>query len=220
MIEDHLGYRDVTHAIARSQDEVAIAATVSTSPNFDGDAMLLASTDVLVVHFDLQGNELRRTLVGPSPDPEYVRTGTRIVADEAGKWFVGGNTTPHDATANYTGWLVPVEAPLAWDWTTNEDQLEFLADLSGDDTGVLIAGNRIAPDDSGVLVGQGWLTSLASDAASRWIFDRNDDAVENYLYCSHEVLVRDLGGRLRTAGVYAEPGSATPPVVRSCLITE
>ena len=218
LLEDHLGYRDQVYAIARSQDEVAVATTMSTSPNNDEDVMLLASTDILVVHFDLQGNELRRTFVGPSPDPEYVRGATEIVADGVGNWFVGGNTTPHDVTAFSTGWLVPVQAPPPWSWATDKAQLDTVGVLLAADEGVLIAGNRTAADTSGVLVGQGWISSLAADATTRWTFDRLDGDIDDYRHYAHEVLTRDFEGRVRTAGVYHEPGDV--PVLRSCLVAE
>ncbi|PRQ05966.1 hypothetical protein [Enhygromyxa salina] len=218
LLEDHLGYRDQVYAIARHQDEVAVAAIVSTSPNHDEDIMLLASTDVLVVHFDLQGHELRRTLVGPSPDPEYVRGATEIVADGVGNWFVGGNTTPHDVAAFSTGWVVPVQAPPPWSWSTDKAQFDTIGDLLADVEGVLIAGNRTATDTSGALIGQGWISSLAADATIRWTFDRADGAIHDYRHFAHEVLTRDIEGRVRTAGVYYEPAGAS--VLRSCLVAE
>ncbi|WP_244924079.1 hypothetical protein [Enhygromyxa salina] len=213
LIEDHLGFQDYIYAIGRGKDEIAVAATVSTSPNFDGDIPLIASTDVLVIHYNFQGIELQRSLLGPNTDPDFVRVASRIVSDASGRWFVGGPYIPRDTTALYQTWLAPLQAETHWTWTNDVS----LGDVAGAENGVIVATNRLDTDASNVPITEGWLVNLGWDGAKLWDFGAVDDDVASYTHYVHQALAGVADGRFRTAGVTT---SGEIPTVRSCLISQ
>ncbi len=211
LVEDHLGFNDYVHAIARADGEVAVAATLSTSPNFDDDGLVTAATEILVVHFDLEGDELRRTLLSPNPDPEFVRFAQRLVFDQpSNRWYVGGNSTPKQSTAGpWRAWFATVEAQAGWQWTHDAP----FGDLARGQAGLIMATTWIDVAD-GL---RGELTSLAADGTVRWTFGRTTDDVANYEDFRLYVLARGSEGQLRTAGRLHDVHSRK---LRSCLVAE
>ena len=218
LLEDHLGHRDSVYAMARNESQVAIAATVSTSPNFDVDVPLLASTDILVIQFDLEGNEIQRTLLGPGPDSALVRTANRISSDDAGLWFVAGSSTPRSVIAAHQVWLAPVQPASAWDWTTEATKSIWWGDMVGVEDGVIVGTNQTGIDDSSAPTLDGWLGDVASGGDMRWELGSATEDVEDDRHYTHRVLARDSEGRVRTAGTIAASGSEGPSTVRSCLV--
>jgi cysteine-rich repeat protein len=214
--EDHLGYNDSILAVGRDGEGVAVVATVSTSPNSDEDVLLTAQTDILVIWFDPQGNELRRTTVGPSPEPEWARRADRITADGEGRWFVGGHLQPLDFPQEYRAWAAQVDGEWAW---TSETPSTYWGDMTGVDDGVVVATNHTLAHDSGELFSQGWLTEFGADGAARWDFGVVGDDVAGYKDYSHWALRIDFNGQLRTAGTVWPEDDGKLKTVRSCLIT-
>ena len=216
LLEDHLGFNDEIQAIGRSQTKIAVAATVSTSPNFDEDLLLTATTDILVIYFDLQGKELRRTLLGASPESAFARHASSISADLAGRWFVGGIEQPFDPITDAQLWLARVESDTSegsWEWTSQGvlDTVDF-AGIVGVNEGILAAAGRLATDASSV---QSWLGSVTSEGALDW--QRSEDEPD-YDHATYRVLVGDAGGQVRGATKSWGPGDSS--LLRSCLISQ
>ncbi|MFO7564736.1 MAG: hypothetical protein R6X02_18980, partial [Enhygromyxa sp.] len=158
--EDHLGYEDTVNAVVRDGEGVAIAATVSTSPNTDGDVMLEASTDIIVAWFDQHGTEHARATVGPSPDPNYVRHASQLAVDESGRWFVGGPLVSLHSQA----WVAQVGG--TWAWTSTA---AGVTGLVGVHDGIVVAAPPpISSDPSSY---RSWVGEFAWDGAVRWEFD-------------------------------------------------
>lgn len=214
LLEDHLGFDDTINRIERHDDGVAVAATLSTSPHNEEDILLEAKTTIMVAWFDQHGNEQRRTMVGPSPDPEFVRYANQLAMDESGHWFVGGNLSPLDFTQQAQGWAAQVDG--GWAWTTGMPAA-YWAGMVGVDEGVMIATIHLIDDKkSNMLVYQGKLREFGLDGANRWEFDSADD-IDGFTYYIHRVLARDANHRFRTIGTVFAPGQ--PAVMRSCSIT-
>jgi cysteine-rich repeat protein len=116
LLEDHIGYRDTIQALGRSENEIAAAVTVSTSPNFLEDFELIAMTDVLLIRFDLAGNELGRSLSGAEPDSVYARTAMEVASDGQEGWIVGGTLTPIGLFLWGQVWVSRFEPASTWEW--------------------------------------------------------------------------------------------------------
>ncbi len=209
--EDYLGFRDHIYAIAQSEDEVMVAATMSATPNNDGDSPLVATTDILMIAFDHSGNELRRTLLDPNADPEFVRFADSLVVDpSSGRWYVGGRYVPKYSTIDPAQvWFAPAEAQAAWQWVHEARLGDFVSGYGG-----FIA----ATTQSGTTQLLGRVTNLGEDGTVRWSFDRLDgDDVPNYENFSQQALAKDPVGQLRTAGIVYGADSSR---LRSCLVAE
>jgi len=215
VLEDHLGYDDWAMAIGRSDDEVAVALKLSTESNFYDGAPTDAPSDAVVVHFDLLGNELRRTLLDPSPDPKYSRVAYGVTADTSGRWFVSGLELRRNDFPTAKDWIAPVQPKSSWNWTSGEAEADrvSLAGLVGVDEGVLAVGGRIVVDDLSPATRAGWVASFAADGSMRWEFSQADDVYGKYRYLS---VINDSEGRFRAVG-HAEV-SSNSSAVRSCLI--
>ncbi|KIG16064.1 hypothetical protein DB30_04936 [Enhygromyxa salina] len=216
LLEDHLGFNDEILAITAVETGVAIAATVSTSPNFDGDSLLTATTDILVIHFDLQGSERSRTLLRASSEPTFARRAMSISADPQGRWFVGGVQVPLVPGAEAQLWLARVGADEAWEWTSEAvlDSVGFAGILAFDD-GVLTAGGQLVPDGANTPSVHPWLGSVADGGALRW---QHVSEASDYEHDEYKVLMRDAQGRVHAASkAWGGNGSS---LLRSCRISQ
>jgi cysteine-rich repeat protein len=104
-MEDHAGFHDVIWAIARSESEVAVAATVDTSSSYEGDmGPLITHSNVILIRFDIQGQEVGRHLLG-SADPEITTVAYSIAADRSGggSW-VANNMEWRSSAHTKHGW--------------------------------------------------------------------------------------------------------------------
>jgi hypothetical protein len=199
---DELGYNDIFSAVSRDGEGVAVVGTMSTTPNHDHDLVLTAETDILVVWVDANGDELRRTKVGPSPDPEWIRLATRITSDSEGRWFVGGPLSSLTLFGQNQSWAAPVDGS----WSLVRDIAWSV--LNGMDDGFIALG--VHYDE---LVTSGRLSEFGSDGVPRWEFGEGVDDF-GYKHYRLERSARDATGVLRTAGRLRVPGE--PPKVRSC----
>lgn len=165
LIEDHLGYRDAADAVVRDGNGVAVAATVSISPNFDGDVPLVAQTDVVVIWFDQQGIETRRRTVGAFDDPKFARSTLSIRADGAGRWFVGGALNPTQGVVSPQVWVANTDADWTWAtaWTVGFGT--GFGGIVGVESGLLVAANRTIMKDSSTQIVEGWLGALAAEGS-------------------------------------------------------
>jgi len=215
LLEDHLGFQDWAVAIGRSDDEVAVALKLSTDWHADDNGPTDPPSDAVVVHFDLLGNELRRTFLDPSPDPKYSRVASGVTADGSGRWFVRGLESRLNDILAGKDWIAPVQPESSWNWTSGEDHADrvLLAGLVGVDEGVLAAGGRAVVDDLSPATRAGWVASFAADGSMRWEFSRADDVYDAYRYFA---LIADSEGRFRAVGGAFTASNAS--VVRSCLI--
>ncbi|PRP91924.1 DUF4215 domain-containing protein [Enhygromyxa salina] len=208
--EDLLGFDDYAYAVERSDAEVAVAATMSTSPNVDVDVPRIATTDILVVMFDLDGNELRRASLGPNADLDFVRFADRLVFDRLShRWFVGGRYVARNSFAPQV-WLAPAEAQPPWQWT----QEAWFGDIVSGHEGVIAAINVGSLNDANL---RGQLTNVGADQTIRWTFDEVEGGGVSYENFYHRDLARDAEGQLRTAGTLYDGGSRK---LRSCLVAE
>jgi cysteine-rich repeat protein len=212
LLEDHLGYNDTINIVIRDGEGVAVAATLSTSPHVDMDVLLMAETDIMVVWFDQYGNEQERTMIGPSPDPEFVRYASYLAVDESGRWFVGGSLSPFDFAQQTQGWVVQVGGN--WTWTNTDSGF---AGMVGVDNGIVIAANITTDSDTPYYLG--WLAEFAWDGSARWEFGEVEagEGIADYKHYSHRALTHDTGGHLRTAGTLFVPEE--PALLRSCLVS-
>ncbi|WP_146158551.1 hypothetical protein [Enhygromyxa salina] len=215
LLEDHLGFKDEVQAMGVSPTELAIAATVSTSPNFDDDLLLTATTDILVIQLDLQGTERTRTLLPATPDSPIARHASSISADAAGRWFVGGVQRPRSVGVDAQLWVARVDPEQRWEWTSDEllDSVGF-AGIVGVDDGVLAAGGQLITADADTPSIHAWLGSVASDGALRW---QHANRPADHDHNEYKVLVRDAEGRIRAASKAWGPGDSS--LLRSCLIS-
>ncbi|WP_244923822.1 hypothetical protein [Enhygromyxa salina] len=210
--EDFFGYDDEIRVIGRSQTSIAVAVTISTSPNFDDELPIVATTDILVVEYDLQGIETARTSITPDPNPTSARRALGIGADTGGQWYVGGVHVPVSAFVFSQIWLAEVRAESGWRWSSEgvADAAEFGGMVSLDE-GILAVAGWYGTAEPTVT---GWIGSFGRLGALAWHHDEREAlGYDRYL---HEVVVRGLDGRVRVASKALTPGESS--LLRSCLI--
>jgi len=213
LLEDHLGYHDWILAIGRNDHEVAVSARLSTAKNFsESNAPITAPSDTVVIHFDLEGNEIGRTAMDASPDPVISRVAERVTSDASGQWFLSGLDLDLEGVEFLPYWVAPLqpEGGWSWTWTGSPSNHVWLNDAVGLDVGVLAVGGR---DRDPLVTTEAWVASLGQDGSLRWEFSNEQD---DYYRFSHKVVMTDSEGRLRTAGEARTPGE--PVLARSCLI--
>jgi cysteine-rich repeat protein len=198
---DHLGYNDVFNVVTRDGEGVAVAGTVSTTPNHDGEGQLFtAETDILVAWVDVHGDELRRTMIGPSPDPKWLRSSGSLVVDGGGRWFVGGSLSPASFGSGvpYQSWIEQIDGPWSLVGDPSSDTISM-------EDGVVRSGVFPAPDEVNY---HGWVSELGSDGVARWEFREFDEHHRPW------DLAHDAAGSIRMIIRVWGP----EPKLRSCLI--
>jgi cysteine-rich repeat protein len=203
---DELGYDDIFSAVHRDGEGVAVVGTMSTTPNHDQGELLTAKTDILVVWVDANGDELRRTKVGPSPDPAWIRTAGRIGSDSEGRWFVGGALSSVNLLVPNQSWTAQVDG--AWSLVS---EFSWTSMMGREDS--LIASGIVRDYDESTHYG--WLGEFDSNGAPRWEFG-GADGVPGYNRHTVRRLAIDTAGVIRTAGELGIPEE--PRTVRSCLV--
>jgi cysteine-rich repeat protein len=208
LTEDYAGFYDTAWAIAGSESEIAVAATVETSARWDDDVGLIPLSDVLVIRFDLQGQEVGRQ-VFKAADPQVATEANSIAADGKGGWIVGGD---QHGTAIFSGpqnaWLARVHPSEGWTWA-NSDGI-VLEDI-------MVAGREIvavgfAYDDDGARY---WLMGLGLDGGLHWeqIFEE-----PGFRGAEVRAVALDHGNRIRTVNRALNSHLENDPtLLRSCL---
>ena len=117
--EDYLGYRDRIRALAPDGDQLLVAATMSASPNWNGDFILVAQTDVLLITLDAQGNETNRVTV-TNPDEEFAPRAEAIAVDSVGRVYIGGMHESINFTVASRTWAAALspEGDNLWSWSS------------------------------------------------------------------------------------------------------
>ncbi len=211
-IEDHVGFSDTIWAIARSESEIAVAATVDTSPSQIDDMVLIPQSDVLVIRFDRQGQEVGRHLLG-SVDPETATTAYSIAADGGGGWIMGGKQhRPGDFFNAQEAWVASVRPSegRTWTWTSGGSPSgDVVNDILVTEREVVAAGVSQAEG-----MRRAWLLGLGLDGTQHWehTFD-----VQGYSESVVSAVVLDSAGRLRTAN-NSWNNSGETSLLQSCLV--
>jgi cysteine-rich repeat protein len=199
VLEDHLGFDDEIRAIGRTADEVVAAATVSTSPNNNGDELLLATTDVLLLHFDLLGNEMGRVLSATDPDSEFIRVAEDVVSGGPGRWLVGGTHASFDVfdVVPRGAWLGQIGPAPVWSWDSHaDDAVGVYGGIVAVDGAVALAfGTYI--DYSDVKHGEGGVTGFSDNGKISW---RQFNTYESYNHYEEQQIVLDHSARVRSVG--------------------
>lgn len=208
MLDDYAGYDDVVRAIGHHEDRLAVAATVSTTPNADGDQPLTAQTDILLVEFDMQGVERSRVLLGPGTLEGYARHAGSVVRQAEG-WAVGGWQQPLAVLDPFEVWVAgPAFGPAEWGSgaVLPGSQTATFAALLASEASVVVSGSRVR---DGHFVG--WLAGIDAEGEMIW------EHVEPDELGSHEEgsLFIDAAGRVRAIERVSRSGSAQ---LRSCIL--
>ncbi len=226
LLEDHLGFDDGIHALGRSNTEVVVAATVSTSPNYSGDVILTARTDILLVRFDLQGNELDRVLWASKPESEFARVAKKVVSDGQGGWYIGGSDDGINPTLfepqSWVRWVKPSpnsgEVPDSddnWVWTSHG----LGAFVSFGDVAAVADGDVILAAGAFVDgVQEGWLARIGLGGEVGW---RQSNTFEEHPHYAEQRITVDSGGRIRVVGRAWTGGpssSSWSSSLKSCLV--
>lgn len=217
LFEDHLGYKDVIWAMGRSPTEIAVAATVSTSPNWDLDVGLTATTDILLIRFDLQGKEIGRALSSAEPEATHARLAERVTWDGKDGWVVGGIGHPFDVNVPYASWVARIDPPPTWEWTDYgfSDTLMDIISVAGLEGDVIVASGYIDSDPGDEIIVEGWLAGLNADGSIRW---QHEHRSAEHAYYEERLLEVDHEGRVRTgARASTSQGSSR---LESCLIEQ
>jgi cysteine-rich repeat protein len=202
VLEDHLGFEDEIHALGRTADEVVAAATVSTSPNWDWDWRLNAKTDIVLLHFDLQGNEIGRVLAAADPDSEFARVAEEVISDGHGSWYAGGTQQEIGGwpTLPWGVWLGKIELSPAWSWDIDT----LIDERTGSSFGAPVVVDRVVALAFGVYIegsegihGEGWVTGFKDDGEVSW---RQTSTYAGYSHYEEQQIVLDHSSRLRTVG--------------------
>ncbi len=216
--EDYLGlgFSDEILALGRSPTEVAVAGTVSTSPNFDGDIILTATTDILIVRFDLQGTEIGRSVASADPESLFARRALDVVSAGAGGWISGGIQTPIEPLADYPIWVARSEPAPAWEWTSYGllDELGLgYGGIVGIEGALVMAGGSHAVDALGTPAVDGWVAGFDADGTLRW---QQSHTNPDHTYYENKLISVDPEDRLRiVAKTWTSDESAA---FQSCLI--
>jgi cysteine-rich repeat protein len=199
LTEDHAGFDDEVRVIAGSDSEIAVAATVDMSPSSDGDLFLAPDSDVLLIRFDLEGQEVGRQLLGAA-EPELATRAYSIAADATGGWVVGGiQGKPSGGWySTQAAWVTGIHPDEGWAWTWTSAAAE------PGPTNVATVEDIVVTDHDVVAVGsfhdagnsRAWLVGLGLDGALHWEQSLEDQGYEN---SEATAVVLDQTNRLRIA---------------------
>lgn len=196
MLEDHLGFNDEIRAIGRAADEVvAAAATVSTSPNNMGDLLLLATTDIVLIRFDLAGNEIGRVLLASDPGKDFSPIAEDIVSAGPGRWLVGGDFASLGFTPSAGAWLRQSgpSADWAWDSLTDDAIATYGGIVAYEDAVGLAFGDY----GSDAVHGEGGVIGFTSNGEVGW---RQSNTYDGYDHYEEQQITVEGPARLRTVG--------------------
>jgi cysteine-rich repeat protein len=231
LLEDYAGYHDEIRAIAASDTELAVLATVNTSPEHDEDLLLRANSDVLLLSFDRHGVETDRVVLGEQASsiatvqvaaPPARRVARALASDGEGGWVVGA--------VQYDGaWVTRVHPTKGWTWTS---RAIFPRGVAVEDL-VVIDGKTIVV---GSTVGSGvepWIVGLGSSGRVEWQRYESDAHLSNELGSGAPTrddlgsgaptrdeeysVIRTGDGRVQRAGKAWTPDERS--VLRSCNIS-
>jgi cysteine-rich repeat protein len=213
--EDYVGFDDHIWAIAGSESEVAVAATVDTSPSVDGDTFLTPHSTVLVIRFDLQGQEVGRHLLGAA-EPGIAAVAYSIAADGNDGWVVGGDQHPMQGplTTPQKAWVTRIHPSEGWMWTWAS---------AGPPAGGLLVNDILVSDRELVAVGQAygetgeqyWLMGLGLDGARHWEQNLGE---RDFLASEVTTVVLDDANRLRTTNRAWNWNGDNTTLQQSCLV--
>ncbi len=211
LLEDHLGFDDEIRALGQTETEVVFAGTVSTSPNSQSDVLVTASTDILFVRFDLQGNEVGRTLWGADPGSEFARVADVVVSDGGGQWFIGGSLRPFDPTQREQSWMGRILPEPAWSWSSagvvESDGGVGFGDVSPFEGAVVLAAGAYTT------LGEGWIAQFGGEGAVGWRQANSSPEFQNY---EEQRFAVDSEGRLRSLGkAWTRDGSS---LLKECVL--
>ena len=189
--EDYLGYRDQIHALAPNGDHLLVAATMSASPNWNGDSIRVAQTDVLLITLDSQGNEINRVTV-TNPDEEYAPRAEAIAVDALGHVYIGGPHESINLTLTGRTWAAALspDGGNLWSWSSGglfEGRAGFgFGDIAAVDDAMLIA--FAAHDLDGENIdGQGWTARIIAGEVD---WHHAMTRVDYQHYYNQQILVR------------------------------
>ncbi len=208
LLEDHAGFDDDVWAIASNEAEVAIAATVNTSPSLDGDSILDPTSDVLLIRFDHQGNEVGRSL--SSAGERLALRAHALLDDGEGSWIVGGvQYDARDLLGIEAAWIARLDPRPGWTWVDLGPLGHGAAfgDLVMIERDVVFAGGAY-----GVMALQQWLARVGSGGALVWQRSSESELAFNHA----TAVVRETTGNLRIAGKAWTPDESS--VLRTCLV--
>lgn len=205
LYEDYLGYHDSVGAIGNVANETVVAMTVSTTPNADFDQLLVADTDIIVIHHDTEGNETRRTMLGPTQYTSHARHAFGL-AFNGEAWFVGGGQEPVSFLDYYQAWVAKSEPDVVeWSSLSTDGRVTY-DDILAIDGNVVLVGTSY--QDSGRF---DWFAGFDASGASSWLHHHQtpDPHGERELILYPEGLARAVEKHL---------GESTS-TIQSCIIS-
>jgi cysteine-rich repeat protein len=220
LMENHLGFEDTIGAMEVHGDRVLVVATLATSSGFDGDVLVEPTSEVMVVVFDFDGNELERAAldVGSLDTPRA--TAVRGVAD---RWVVAGDAPPVQAVLLRPQiWVRNAERDWTWDslgvfGPQQGSSFQGGASVGGIvtvDSGVVLAGGSYTgPGPAVAAEVTGWLMEFDNAGQLVWEYHTSDPSESYY---GETAVAIDTGGRIRTAGVGRTYGVSS--TLRSCIM--
>ncbi|PRP94049.1 hypothetical protein ENSA5_41610 [Enhygromyxa salina] len=187
MAEDHAGLWDVFRALERHEDSLGALATVGTVDNTDGDFVPLDTEATLLIEYDEQGSELRRTLL--SGGDELTLQGYDLAVTKDGTWIVAGLRYPPHSVLSVQAWAVAVrEGEVLWTQETPDSTAIEAGARSGRYSGV-------AASDEVLLLG---MVRLGSDGVAR-LGTRVDAADGSVLWREIGEVIPDVSDRYTAA---------------------
>jgi cysteine-rich repeat protein len=165
LYEDYLGYFDRVGAISHTTSETVVAATVSTTPNYQEDVAVVADTDIMIVHFDSDSNETGRTTLGASGVAGYARRALGLAFNDDA-WFVAGLQEPINILKFNGAWLAKTTPDIVeWSSLMGDGRFSY-DDILAIDGNVVLVGN-VNRDAEGF----NWFAGFDSDGALSWSHD-------------------------------------------------
>lgn len=216
--EDHLGFDDAIDVSGRRSTELAFAATLRTSPDLEVNA-----TDILLLRFDLQGNELGRTVSAADPESLHIRVALGITPDPTGGWIVAGVQLPLDQVARSQVWATRFEPTPSWQWTSadilHDDEGASFGGVVASEAGMILAG-ALRTFEDGAYLSQAWVGGFDLGGTPRWQHTHFEAGYRNYRDME---LALDSAARVRVVGKAwqeQDPDPSRPSLLESCIVAQ
>jgi cysteine-rich repeat protein len=215
MLEDHLGFEDTIGAMEVHGNRVLVAATVATNDGLVGEYLGTPTSEVVVITFDFDGNELEREALDVGALDAPKATAVRGVGD---RWVVAGYDPPLDGVELLHGWQIWLtNAESDWTWNSisvfgpqQGSMFQDSASVGGIvmvDTGVVLAGGSSTAEATG------WVMEFDNAGQLVWEYHTTEPSESYY---EETAVAIDAGGRIRTAGVGSTYGVSS--TLRSCIM--
>lgn len=219
LLEDHLGFEDTIGAMEVHGDRVLVAATLATDDGFDGDILLTPTAEIVVIAFDLDGNELEREAVDVG-SLETPYASALVGVDD--RWVVAGHAPPQQVLHRQQIWLTSAAQDWAWNSISvfgpqQGSMFQGGADVGGlakVGSGFLLAGlSATYPGPTNAVELTGWLVEF--DSAGQMVWDYHVTHPDEAQYQETAVVI-DAEGRIRTAGLGWTDGRSS--TLRTCIV--